>query len=160
MAVRINRWATMALAVTALTAGAQAANAQAVVQDRHLQSWSDYPTVQEQIEDTFFGASGNYYRNTSLLGTGSTFIGPFPENNIVRDAQATNELINELWAIQNTSDPTIRTIDLATPFDSSVRLLPPYEPPVPAPRPAYIPPIQQTAPSAPTRPQGPVRGLY
>ncbi|MBD2157246.1 hypothetical protein [Leptolyngbya sp. FACHB-16] len=161
MVVRKTQWLGASLAIATLLAGAQAVHAQEVQSELRSQRYQDeYPTVQDEILDTFFTNSGDFYRNTGFLGTVTTFLGPFPENNIARDADATIELVQELQEIQSTSDPTIRTVDLDNPFGTSLLLLPPYEAPVPSPRPAYIPPIQGPASSPPPPARGPVRGLY
>jgi len=161
MTVRRNVWVGASLAIATLLAGAQSVQAQTANDEVLLrQRLAEYPTVQDEIVDTFFGRTGDFYRNRGVLSTVTTLIGPFPENGIMRDAQAVNELYEELLAIQNTSDPTLRTVDLDNPFDTSLRLLPPYEPPVPGPRPPFIPAIQPTPPPPPAQPQGPVRGLY
>lgn len=162
MVVRKTQWLGASLAIATILAGTQAVQAQEVQSDvRSQRNQNEYPTVQDEILDTFFTNSGDYYRNSGFLGTLTTFFGPFPENNIARDTSATIELVQELQEIQSTSDPLLRTVDLDNPFGTSLLLLPPYEAPVPSPRPAYIPPAIQGPASAPPPPtRGPVRGLY
>jgi len=156
MVVRRTEWLAASVAIATLLIGAPSVMAQTAGRN-----FEDYPTVQEEIIDTFFGEAGDFHRNSGYLGTVTTLIGPFPENAIRRDANAVNELYEELLSIQTTSDPTLRTVDLENPFQFSLRILPPYEPPVPGPRPAFIPAIQQAAPPPPpSQPQRPVRGLY
>lgn len=160
MVVRTSQWLGASLAIATMLAGTQAVQAQDAQRGLRSQQLEQYPTVQDEILDTFFTDSGDFYRNTGVLGTVTTFFGPFPENNIARDAQATYELIEELQDLQATNDPLLRTVDLDNPFGTSLLLLSPYEAPVPSPRPAYIPAIQGPSSSPPPPRRGPVRGLY
>lgn len=154
MVVRRNHWFAASLAIATLVAGGQSAVAQEV-----QRNYEEYPTVQEEFLNTFFGETGDFYRNRTFFSTLSTYFGPFPGNGIARDTENTIELYEELLSIQSTSDPTIRTVDLDNPFDTSLMLLPPYEPPVPGPRPPFTPAFQP-APPPPPGPQRPIRGLY
>ncbi|MEO1147368.1 MAG: hypothetical protein AAFY26_17435 [Cyanobacteria bacterium J06638_22] len=155
MVDRLQKFLLFTLATAATVTVAGTAQAQEVLDAE------DFPTLPEELDDTYYGPSGDYYRNTGLLGTLTWLFGPFPENNISRGAQAHMDLVEELLEIQGTADPTIRTPDLPTAFDNSLQTLPPYEPPRPTPAPAFVPPaVNPPTPAPAAAPAGPVRGLY
>lgn len=160
MVVPVKRlFAVSLLSVATLMVGA-AAQAQTV--ERQRIDAEEYPTLQDEIEDTFFTEIGDLYRNNGLLGDLRDLFGPFPENAIVRDAARLNDLYREALLIQTTSDPTIRTPDLTNPFEESLLTIEPYMPPEPTP-PVFVPPVVRsvpTAPPPPVAPAAPVRGLY
>jgi len=157
MVDRLRKYLLFTLATAATLTVASATRAQ------EARDFEDYPTVLEELDDTFFNSSGDYFRNTGFLGTLTWLFGPFPENNISRDAQAHGDLVQELLEIQASQGPPLVTPNLPTPFENSLLTLPPYEPPRPTPAPAFVPsainPPPPPAP-APAAPAGPVRGLY
>jgi hypothetical protein len=113
---------TLAL-VASFTAIADVASAQEVR--------GDVRSVPEAFERAFFRNDRSFYENRSLfrqanyiLGQGSIIQNGFPENEISRDASLVNRVYDEALAIQNTSDPLIRTADLPTPYTTSLQLLP------------------------------------
>ncbi|MGG6295498.1 hypothetical protein ACQ4M4_13985 [Leptolyngbya sp. AN02str] len=120
-------------------------------------------TLQSEFEDAYFGLSGTYWRNRQIPNNLTWIIGPFPEANISLDAQDVHEVYANALSYQGTSDPTIRTADLANPFGTSLMFLPSYQEATPGQfpagfnRPVLVPSIP-AAPPAP--PAGPVRGLY
>lgn len=138
-----------------VTAMAQQANAN----DDELE---ELQTVQEAFEDEFFDASGNFFRNRGVVGSVTWLLGPFPENNITRDASGVHRLYVSALQQQTQSDPTIRTADLNNPFDTSLLLLPPTQPVRPT---AAISGFQTQFPSTQQAPAtaprvSPVRGLW
>lgn len=85
--------------------------------------------IPEVFEDAFFDDSGTYFENRSIFRQADLIIGSgvpaaFPELEIERDARRIHELYEELLALQVSSDPVIRTPDLASPFSTSILLLP------------------------------------
>ena len=81
-----------------------------------------------------FGAfSGDFFENRSLESQVGYIFGPGPinrssylENEITRQAYLMNLLYRDLLENQVSSDPVIRTPDLANPFQTSLRLNPSY----------------------------------
>lgn len=120
-------------------------------------------SIPDAFEAEYFGNSGDYFEATSIFTQGSDIIGTlFPDIEIAMDASDIHELYLEIMALQTSSDPILRTPDLANPFFTSVQLLPSaqtgqsllgseliYER-VPAPTPAVVAPA----------PTPPVRALY
>jgi|GEM_PF-1720913 len=160
MIVRANHSLIAAtLALVATVALGQSTHAQTVNSQRT--NLNEIPTLQDAFEDTFYGEIGDFYRNSDILGDLRDLVGPFPENSIVRDADAFHDLYREALLIQTTSDPTVRTADLVNPFDTSLQSLEPYSPPRPTPA-LFVPPAVQSVPGdrPPVSPSGPVRGLY
>ena len=155
MVEQLRKFLLFSLATAATFTVAGTAQAQEVLDAE------DFPTIPEELDNVYYGPSGDYYRNTGLLGTLTWLFGPFPENNISRGAQAHIDLVEELLEVQGTVGPTIRTPNLPTPFENSLQTLPPYEPPRPTPAPAFVPPaVNPPAPAPAAAPAGPVRGLY
>lgn len=81
-----------------------------------------------------FGAfSGTFFENRSIESQIGFILGPGPinrssylENEITRQAFLINTLYRDLLENQVSSDPVIRTPDLANPFATSLRLNPSY----------------------------------
>ena len=93
----------------------------------------DRPTVNDRIEDVFYTFDQPFYFNRRFPRNALWFLGSFPENEIAGDGRVSHKLYNELMMQQNTSDPTLRTADLPTPFTSSLQSDPIFtEEPVPA----------------------------
>jgi len=130
----------------------------------------DFPIVQgvrfgqiaHEFEDEFFSHDRDYYRNRSFPGQLKRIFGPFPENSMFRDAKAVNELYLETQFKQMNSGPILRTVDLPSPFQYSLRTLPPpvvVAPVEVAPVP-IIPPVESVAPLTPVQPPKPVPALW
>jgi hypothetical protein len=86
--------------------------------------------IPDAINRAFFSDSGDIYRNANarrqvqfLLGIGSPSRNAFPENEIRRDAERIEVLYRDLLEQQISSDPLIRTPDLANPFNTSLKVL-------------------------------------
>ncbi|MEO0947291.1 MAG: hypothetical protein AAFY11_03940 [Cyanobacteria bacterium J06641_5] len=110
----------------------------------------------DAFEDAFQFESGDYFENRGLLrqidfifGLGSSFRlrGSYPENEQDRDAERVHILYTELLNQQLTTQPVIRTRDLVSPYQHSLRegvpgpqsRLPQVRPaPAPAPIPAPV----------------------
>lgn len=128
----------------------------------------DFPVVQGvrfgqipyEFENAFFSNDRDYFRNRSFPGQLKRIFGPFPENSMFRDARNVNQLYQETFYKQMNSGPILRTIDLPSPFQYSLRTLPP--PAVVAPVEVSPPPIVVTppAPVAPAPTPGPVPALW
>ena len=114
-----------------------------------------------RFEQEFFSNSPDFATNRTLTGQLKRIFGPFPENSFFRDARAVNELYLETQYKQMNSGPIIRTVDLPSPFQYSLRTLPP--PAVVAPIEAVPPPtvIAPPAPApAPVAPARPIPALW
>lgn len=88
-------------------------------------------TTSDVFERAFFRHDRNFYENSSLkrqldsfLGSGFTFGGSFPENEIARDAELVNALYHDVLTQQVGNDPYIRTPDLPNPYDTSLMMSP------------------------------------
>jgi hypothetical protein len=88
-------------------------------------------TTSDVFERAFFSHDRNFYENgslkrqlDSLLGSGSSFGGSFPENEIARDAELVNTLYHDVLTQQVGNDPYIRTPDLPNPYDTSLIMSP------------------------------------
>ncbi|MBD2524986.1 hypothetical protein [Nostoc sp. FACHB-133] len=88
-------------------------------------------TTSDVFERAFFSHDRNFYENgslkrqvDSLLGSGSSFGGSFPENEIARDAELVNTLYHDVLTQQVGNDPYLRTPDLPNPYDTSLIMSP------------------------------------
>ncbi len=108
-----------------------------------------------EFENQFFSHDRDYVRNRSFTGQLKRIFGPFPENSMNRDSKATYQLYRETFYKQMNSGPVLRTVDLPSPFQYSLRTLPP--PPVVAPIEVVPPPaaIEVPTPIAPSKPVAP-----
>ncbi|MBW4659995.1 MAG: hypothetical protein KME15_15075 [Drouetiella hepatica Uher 2000/2452] len=121
--------------------GMSSAVAQEVIDDR--------PTVIDQIEDAYYTFDQPFYFNRRFPRNTFWFLLSFPENEIAGDGRVSHKLYNELMMQQNTSDPTLRTADLPTPFTSSLQSDAIFtEEPVPAA--PFAPSFRQSPSVAPT----------
>lgn len=91
-------------------------------------------SLPEAFEDAFYSNDRNFFENRSLyrqinwiLGQGSIVRNGFPENEIARDGAAVHAIYEIGLALQNTSDPLLRTPDLPNPYETSLLLLPSVE---------------------------------
>ncbi|MDF5711921.1 MAG: hypothetical protein PUP90_30660 [Nostoc sp. S4] len=88
-------------------------------------------TTNDVFERAFFQHDRNFYENGSLkrqldsfFGSGSSFGGSFPENEIAHDAELVNTLYHDVLTQQAGNDPYIRTPDLPNPYDTSLMMSP------------------------------------
>jgi len=88
-------------------------------------------TTSDVFERAFFRHDRNFYENGTLkrqldsfLGSGASFGGSFPENEIARDAELVNALYHDVLTQQAGNDPYIRTPDLPNPYDTSLMMSP------------------------------------
>lgn len=129
--------------------------------------YEDYPVVQGvrfgqttyEFEQTYFSHAPDFYRNRSTAGQIKRVFGPFPDRSIEEDAKDLNKLYQEVFFKQMNAGPIIRTIDLPSPFQFSLRTLPP--PVVATPVEVVQPPFVVTpAVPAPVVPPAPVPALW
>lgn len=87
-------------------------------------------TIPEAFNRAFFQESGDFYRNRKIdrqinyiIGAGVPWGAGFPDLEVERDAERIFKLYREQLELQVSSDPVIRTPDLANPFNSSLRLI-------------------------------------
>ena len=111
----------------------------------------------DAFEDAFQFESGDYFENRGLLrqfdfifGLGSDLRlrGTYPENEQERDAERVHILYNDLLNQQLTTQPVVRTRDLVSPYQHSLR--------------EGVPGTQSRAPlqPAPVPAPAPVRALW
>ncbi|MEH2249900.1 hypothetical protein [Nostoc sp.] len=91
----------------------------------------NYQTTNDVFEQAYFRHDRNFYENGSLkrqldsfLGSGSSFGGSFPENEIAHDAELVNTLYHDVLTQQVGNDPYLRTPDLPNPYDTSLMMSP------------------------------------
>ena len=94
---------------------------------RPLETWT------EVFDRGLFHNSRYSFENVTILRQIDTILGPrsfpegnYPENEINRDARLINILHRDMLEQQVSSDPIIRTPDLANPFNDSLRSKPTY----------------------------------
>lgn len=115
MGIQLNHISGLALAL--LAAGAVAAPV------GHSQETPR--TIPEAMEDLTSTYSGDFVRNRSISRQAGRLFGlDFPERSLEWDADATAAAARDIMLLQNTSDPTIRVPDLATPYTSSLLTMP------------------------------------
>ncbi len=102
--------------------------------------FKDYPTTYQPFAEEFMRAasrtSGDVFKNKSLLGQMSTYLGVsfpwpnsingFPETLMTNDARLVNQLYREAMLRQTNSSPIIRTADLINPYSTSILTQPSY----------------------------------
>jgi hypothetical protein len=136
----------------------------AIAEDFPLVSGVPFGQISQKFYDAYFSHSPNFYDSRALGGQIQYLFGPFPENSIARDGKAINELYRAVLYKQINAGPIIRTADLPTPFQYSVRDLPASIVAIPneAPPPVVIFPQAPQAPQAVPSPipQKPVPGLW
>jgi hypothetical protein len=159
------------LAVVALSAGfASRAIADVVVVDDP--EYRDFPTVsgvrygqiQKEFDNAFWGHDRDYYTNRTFTGQLKWMFGPFPENSMNKDGKEINKLYREMMYQQTNTGPVVRTLDLPSPFRSSLRTLPPtvVAVPIEVVQPGIIPVVPSVVrpPTEQQAPQKPVPGLW
>jgi hypothetical protein len=136
---------TLAVFSTILIDGAIAQDA-----SQRAPSTVEAQPIDDAFLDAFYTRGGTFYQNRRPPRNVTWMIGPFPENDILADADAVNRLYRVVLEQQGESDPYLRTPDLTNPYDTSLQLLPPYEPsPIPPVEPFYFPLAPGVAPVAP-----------
>ncbi len=112
--------------------------------------------IPDQLEQVQFSNDRDFFSNRSIPRQVSYIFGPgilirnsFPDNEIARDGKAIYDLYKDVLAKQMSSGPVIRTPDLVSPFNQSVRDIPPVE----AERPLTTLPSVESTPPVPTVPQ-------
>ena len=111
-------------------------------------------TVPNAVDRAFYGPLGEFSDRNPLRST-QTIIGTpfgFPENQISRDGERVHRLYVDLLNQQVSSDPLIRTPDLANPFNLSVLTLPSASNPVRGSEFAIEQPLPMPAPVQPPAP--------
>ncbi|PSR16704.1 hypothetical protein C8255_16495 [filamentous cyanobacterium CCP3] len=82
-------------------------------------------TIPDALEDLSTTYSGDHFQNRTITGQAKRLFGfPFPERGLEWDANAITAAVDDIMLLQNTSDPTIRVPDLATPYSSSLLTMP------------------------------------
>jgi hypothetical protein len=105
--------------ITAAAVSAPATRAQ------HVDTNDTPQTIPEAIDDLLTQSSGTYFENRTLGRQAASIFGfGFREREIDWDAATVSQEFNALMRFQNTSDPTIRVPDLATPFTTSLLTMP------------------------------------
>jgi hypothetical protein len=106
-------------------------------------------TLSDRFEDTFFTFDQTFYQNRRFPRNAFWLFGSFPENAISGDGRVIHKLYTEALRQQTSSDPTIRTADLPTPFSSSLQTDPIYTPEA-VPAAPFSPSFRQQPTAAPT----------
>lgn len=146
-------WKAKVAVVSILLAGGIADSALA----QQANPASQQPTLNDKFEDVFFTFDQTFYLNRRFPRNTFWLFGSFPENEIAGDGRVIHRLYTEQLRVQTTSDPTLRTADLPTPFSSSLlsdalytaEPVPPAPAPIPVfrqPAPAFAEPPQREAP--------------
>lgn len=119
-------WATVLIGSASLWGSGNAAIAQ-------VESIGDEPVELETLPDAFLRnftfSSQDAYSTTATIGRQLDFlfgIAGFPESEISRDGHLVNQLYEETLRIQYSLGPVIRTPDLTSPYQSSLRTVPSY----------------------------------
>lgn len=141
------------LAVIALSTVAASA---AIAQETFDSPTTGVPNnIPDQLDQVQFSSDRDFFRNRSIPRQVSFMFGPgilvrnsFPDNEVARDGKAIYEFYQDLLSRQMSSRSVIRTPDLPTQFNQSIR-----EISVEAARPltTNLPPIESTPPT-PTTP--------
>jgi hypothetical protein len=124
-------------------------------------------SIPYRFEQEFFSSDGNYFQNRTFLRQLAFLFGPFPENQITRDAREVNQVYREVLSRQLATGPLIRTADLPSPFTQTTGTLPVVQAEIPPllvqppviERPAPIAPPEVVTPPAPVAP-APVPALW
>jgi hypothetical protein len=127
----------------------------------------EIPTIQQQVEDTFFTQDQNFFRNQRFPRTLWSIFGIL-ENDIGGDGRRINELYRELLEQQTDPYHLIRVADFPTPFTGSLATTPLFveEPIPPSPIPRIVPgtplpPASSPQPRVqPTTPAAPPAALW
>ncbi|MBW4482594.1 MAG: hypothetical protein KME14_08630 [Tildeniella torsiva UHER 1998/13D] len=89
------------------------------------QSQETPQTIPEAMNDLTTTYSGDHFRNRGLTRQAKRILGlDFPDRALDWDADATAAAVRDIMLLQNTSDPTIRVPDLATPYTTTLLTMP------------------------------------
>jgi hypothetical protein len=85
-------------------------------------------SLRQAFDNTYFDHTGNAFQNAGILGQlnhilGFTF---FPDKQIVLDAKKVDKLYRYGMKEQTASGVTVKTVDLANPYDTSLQENPDY----------------------------------
>ena len=110
-----------AVAIAAMSAMSARANAQ--------NATFTEPTVLETMDDIVTRHSGDYAGDRSNFRQIAHYFGigipsPYPELELDRNSDGILEAYNELMFLQTRNTPTIRVPDLASPYSTSLQMLP------------------------------------
>ncbi|NJR64333.1 MAG: hypothetical protein HC772_01775 [Leptolyngbyaceae cyanobacterium CRU_2_3] len=122
------------------------ATAQEIPQTTTANRRANTQTLNDRFEDVFFTFDQTFYQNRRFPRNGLWLFGSFPENEIAGDGRVIHKLYTEALRQQTTSDPTLRTADLPTPFSSSLQTDAIYTP-EPVPTAPFSPSFRQSAPA-------------
>lgn len=85
-------------------------------------------SVDRLFNQAFWEHSGDFFEQSSIGGQLNTILGwrrfpegSYPENNITQDALLLYAIMDDYFRQLKQREPTIRTRDLANPFDTSLR---------------------------------------
>ena len=91
-------------------------------------------SVDRLINEAFWEHSGDFFRQASMEGQMNVIFGwerfpqgSYPENNITEDGLLLYAIMDDYFRQLREKEPTIRTRDLANPFDTSLRENPEYQ---------------------------------
>ncbi|MDX5437356.1 MAG: hypothetical protein LPK03_09195 [Pontibacter sp.] len=102
--------------LTAMVAGGSAALAQ---------DFTEPQTIPDALDEQFFNSSGTYFENRTISRQAAHIFGfGFAEREIDWDANTIAEMVDNLFLLQNTTDPTIRVPDLANPYTTTLLTMP------------------------------------
>ena len=85
-----------------------------------------FETLNDLFDRTFFSNDKRAYENSSIVRQFNNLFGPFPENEMNKDAKALHRLYVEVMNQQVSSDPILRTPDLPNPYNTSLFQLPSF----------------------------------
>lgn len=104
-----------------------------------------------EYDEAYFSSGGNFFDNRTVFGQTKFLLGPFTENQINRDGQNVLDTYRKTLARQTGAGPVVRTIDVPSPFNQSLRTVL-NTPPTPFPVVERIPPYYPPATVMPTPP--------
>ncbi len=91
-------------------------------------------SVDRLVNEAFWENSGDFFRQASMEGQMNVIFGwerfpqgSYPENNITEDGLLLYAIMDDYFRQLREKEPTIRTRDLANPFDTSLRENPEYQ---------------------------------
>jgi hypothetical protein len=117
----VNRLSSLLLAAASTTLVATTA---AQAQEREV--FQVRNPIPGAMDDAFFDHTKSLLQATPATRGRENIFGTFyyPENAVTKDANSIVRLYNYLYSQQTSSDPTVRTTDLVSPFNTSVLTMP------------------------------------
>ena len=92
-----------------------------------------YIPVNRLINQALFSHSGTFFDNTTMAGQLNNMFGwrsfpqgSYPENTIISDALLVNVIVVDYFRQLQSRDPDVRTSDLPSPFNTSLREISDY----------------------------------